>query len=65
MRRKQSESKSTRETEKAREDDDDEEGSGKQRDVLLCPATREGTVTVKPNRKHRQMETRMDNGDGK
>lgn len=63
MRRKQRESKSTRDTEKAKDDDDDEEGSGKQREVLLCPATREGIVTVKPNRKHRQMETRKDNGN--
>lgn len=56
MRRKHSESRSTRETEKAREDEEEEEGSGKQREVLLCPVTRGGRVTAKPNRTHRKTD---------
>lgn len=63
MRRKHNESRSTRETVKAKEDEDKEEGSGKQREVLLCPATRGGSVTARPNRKHRQTARRMERGD--
>lgn len=63
MRRKHSESRSTRETEKAREDEEEEEGSGKQREVLLCPVTRGGSVKAKPNRKHRKTDRRMKSGD--
>lgn len=63
MRRKHNESRSTRETVKAREEEDEEEGSGKQREVLLCPATRGGSVTARPNRKHRQTARRMESGD--
>lgn len=63
MRRKHRESRSTRETEKAREDEEEEEGSGKQRAVLLWPVTRGGSVTAKPNRKHRKTERQTENGD--
>lgn len=62
MTRKHSESRSTRETVKAREEDEDEDGSGRQRDVLLCPATRGGSVTAKPKKKHRQTARRMESG---
>lgn len=63
MRRKHSESSSTRETEKAREDEEEEEGSGKQREVLLCPVMRGGSVMAKPNRKHRRTDKRMESRD--
>lgn len=63
MRRKHNESRSTRETVKAREEEEEEEGSGKQREVLLCPATKGGSVTARPNRKHRQTARRMESGD--
>lgn len=63
MRRKHKESRSTKETEKAREDEEEEEGIGKQREVLLCPASRGGSVTARPNRKHRQMARWMESGD--
>lgn len=61
MTRKHNESRSTRETEKAREDDEEEEGI--QREVLLCPATSGGSVTARPNRKHRQTAILTDSGE--
>lgn len=60
MTRKHSESSSTRNTEKATEEEEAEEGSSKQREVLLCPATRGGSVTARPNRKHKKMASRME-----
>lgn len=57
MTRRHSESTSTRKTEDARPGE--EEASGRQREVLPWPATRGGTVTAKPNRKHRRTERRM------
>lgn len=48
---------------KAKEEDEEEEGSGKQREVLLGPATRGGSVTARPNRKHSQTARRTESGD--
>lgn len=62
MRRKHRESRSTRETEKAREDEEEEEGRGKQREVLLYPVTRGGSVRAKPNRTHSKTDKRKEGG---